>query len=430
MWNMESHIQDKFPNKTSAARAWGAVATLGAVLGAFALGIYLGRGDALRDIEPPAGVTGAEIGRPNDVDASILWDVWRRVESKYVGRATIDRQKLVYGAAEGIVRALGDPYSVFLSPEEAKQFEQDVRGAFEGIGAEIGIRKDILTVIAPLEGSPAKAAGLLAGDKILKIDDQSTLDMTVETAVSHIRGPKGTEVRLTVAHEDAESTKEIIIRREIIKIPVLAVETKSAASGGSGEGVSVTQDKIAILKLFHFTETLPDDFRRAARQLDPKKTKGIVLDLRNNPGGFLEVARDMSGWFLDQGLVVAVEDFGDGRKEEYRTSGPGTFKDIPLVVLMNKGSASAAEIMAGALRDQRGIKLVGEQSFGKGSVQDLETLRNGASLKVTVAKWVTPNGTVLEKSGLDPDVEVEQNAEDAAAGRDPQMDKALELLRQ
>jgi carboxyl-terminal processing protease len=426
---MESYIQDKPSSKNGAARALNAIATLVAVLGAFALGVYIGRPENLQNATPPPGVIGAEIGRPNDVDASILWDVWRRVESKYVDRDSIDRQNLVYGAAEGIVRALGDPYSVFLPPEEAKQFEQDVRGAFEGIGAEIGIRKDVLTVIAPLEGSPAKAAGLAPGDKILKINDESTLDMTVEAAVSRIRGPQGTEVRLTVVHEEGESTAEITIRREVIKIPVLAVETKSIREGASGGGFPATGDKIAVIKLFHFTETLPNEFRRAARQLDSGKTKGIVLDLRNNPGGFLEVAADMSGWFMDSGLIVAVEDFGDGRKEEYRTSGPGTFKDTPLVVLINKGSASAAEILAGALRDQRSIKLVGEQSFGKGSVQDLETLRDGASLKVTVAKWVTPKGTVLEKSGLDPDVKVEQTSEDISAGRDPQLDKALELLR-
>lgn len=427
---MELTDQDKPIRTNSTARAWSVAATLIAVLGAFALGIYLGHGETIRNATPPAGLTGAEVGRPNDVDASILWDVWRRVETKYVGRATIDRQKLVYGAAEGIVRALGDPYSVFLPPDEAKQFEQDVRGAFEGIGAEIGIRKDVLTVIAPLEGSPAKKAGLLAGDKIFKIDDKSTLDMTVEAAVARIRGQQGTEVHLTITHENSENTTEISIRREVIKIPVLAVETKSAKKDAPENGFPVTQDKIAIIKLFHFTETLPAEFRQAARQLDPKKTKGIVLDLRNNPGGFLEVAADMSGWFLRPGLVVAVEDFGDGRKEEYRTSGPATFKDIPLVVLMNKGSASAAEIMAGALRDQRGVKLVGEQSYGKGSVQDLETLRNGASLKVTVAKWVTPKGTVLEKSGLNPDVKAEQTPEDVSGGRDPQLDKALGLLRQ
>lgn len=426
---MESYIQYRPSDRNSTARGWSVAVTLFSVFGAFALGIYLGNRESPQNAIPPAGVIGGDVGRPSDVDASILWDVWRRVESKYVDRENINRQKLIYGAAEGIVRALGDPYSVFLPPEEAKQFEEDVRGAFEGIGAEIGIRKDVLTVIAPLEGSPAKTAGLASGDKILEINDESTLDMTVEAAVSRIRGPKGTEVRLTIVRAGRENTTEVVIRRDIIKIPVLAVETKTAGKSVPGGSFPVTQDKIAVIKFFHFTETLPSEFRRAVRKLDAKKIKGIVLDVRNNPGGFLEVAADMSGWFLDSGAVVAVEDFGDGRKEEYRTSGPATFKDTPLVVLINKGSASAAEIVAGALRDQRSVKLIGEQSYGKGSVQDLETLRNGASIKVTVAKWVTPKGTVLEKAGLDPDVKVEQTPEDVAAGRDPQLDRALELLK-
>lgn len=426
---MESQDHDKALHRYATARMWSTGAMLIAVLGAFALGIYLGRGENLQNAVPPAGVIGADLGRPSDVDASILWDVWRRLENKYVDRGKIDRQKLIYGAAEGIVRALGDPYSVFLPPDEAKQFEQDVRGAFEGIGAEIGIRKDVLTVIAPLEGSPAQKAGLVASDKILEINDESTLDMTVEAAVSRIRGPQGTEVRLTIARDVSEGTKIIMIRREIIKIPVLAVETRSAGTATPGSVFPTTKDKITIIKLFHFTETLPGEFRRAARQVNTTKVKGIVLDLRNNPGGFLEVSADVSGWFLERGAVVAVEDFGDGRTEEYRTAGPAIFKDTPVVVLMNKGSASAAEIMAGALRDQRGVKLVGEQSFGKGSVQDLETLKNGASIKITVAKWVTPKGTVLEKAGLDPDIKVERTQEDITAGRDPQLDKALELLR-
>ncbi|MDP3794776.1 MAG: S41 family peptidase [bacterium] len=394
---------------------WGSTLVPLFVAGAFLFGLFLGRESVAQPILPPEGVIGTEIGRPGDVDASILWDVWQRVEAKYVDKEEIDRQKLLYGAAEGIVRALGDPYSVFLPPQEAKRFEDDVRGAFDGIGAEIGIRKETLTIIAPIEGSPAQRAGLLAGDKVLKIDDETTADLTLDEAVNLIRGPRGTEVTLAILREGSDESREVKIKRDVIKIPVISWELK--------------EGDVAWIKMHHFTESLTPEFHRVTREIRDRRPKGIVLDLRNNPGGFLEVSVDIAGAFLGLDQLVVVEAFGDGRRQEYRTSGSQAFKETPLVVLINGGSASAAEILAGALRDQRGTQLVGEQSYGKGSVQELETLRGGASLKITVAKWVTPAGVVLSDGGLEPDVVIERTSEDFEANRDPQLDKAIELLR-
>lgn len=389
------------------------------VVAVFIAGIAIGRTSASRPVAIPENITGAELGRPASVDASVIWDVWQRLEAKYVDQSKIDPQKMVYGAAEGVVRALGDPYSVFMPPQEAKRFQEDVRGSFEGIGAEIGIRKETLTIIAPLEGSPAQRAGLLAGDKILKIDDAITADLTLEEAVSLIRGPHNSAVRLTIARDDVSENKEVTIKRDVIKVPVISWEMKETPKGA-----------VAWIKMHHFSESLLPEFERTVKAVQARRPAGIVLDLRNNPGGFLEVAVDIAGSFLGADQLVVTEAFGDGRRREYRTSGYAPFRNMPIIVLINEGSASASEILAGALRDHRNIQLVGKRSFGKGSVQELESLPGGASLKITVAKWVTPKGTILSDGGLEPDATVEMTVQDIERNKDPQLDKALELIQQ
>jgi len=373
------------------------------ILVSFGLGFYFGK-------------TQCKICPPEEINFSLFWEAWDKLQQRYVEKEKFDVQKMIYGAISGMVKSLEDPYTVFLNPEDTKRFVEDVKGTFEGVGMEIGIRKGQLQVIAPLEGTPAQRAGLRAGDKILKIDDKPTMDMTIDEAVNLIRGPRGTEVTLTIFREDWEKTKEIKIIRDVIKVPSLEWEMKN--------------ENIAYLKLYQFSEKASFDFTQAAIEILESPAQKIILDLRNNPGGYLEVAQDVAGWFLEKGEVVAIEDFG-GEKEQkiYKAQGPAKLVAYPTVILINKGSASGSEILAGALRDNRGILIIGEASFGKGSVQELERLREGSSLKITVAKWLTPKGELITDVGLKPDIEIEITEEDYEEERDPQLDKAIEVIK-
>ncbi|MDP3772131.1 MAG: S41 family peptidase [bacterium] len=349
-----------------------------------------------------------------DVDFNLFWDVWTRLESKHVDKGTIDRKKILYGAIAGMVGSLGDPYTEFFPPAETKQFQQDIKGSFEGIGAEIGIRKGFLTIIAPLKGSPAEAAGLKSGDKILKIADRITADLNLDEAVRLIRGPKGTTVAFVIAREGEQKPLTITVTRDTIKVIILETEKK--------------QDGIFVIKLYHFSENAPDEFRKAVQEFRSSGAKKLVLDMRNNPGGYLTGAVDIASWFLSSGEIVVKEQFSDGTSDAYRSSGYQGIQDIPVVVLINQGSASASEIVAGALRDVRGFKLVGQKSFGKGSVQEVENLAENSSIKITIAKWLTPKGGEINGKGLEPDVAVEMKP-DQKDNEDPTMDKALEILR-
>lgn len=386
------------------------VVALAVVGAAFFLGIGVGYTNRPA-VEKVLGVANQETGKPANVDFNQFWDVWSRLESNYVDKEKIDRGKLIEGAIQGLVKGLGDPYTVYMPPEEAKQFQEDIKGSFSGIGAEIGLRKDVITVIAPLKGSPAEAAGIRAGDRILKIDDAVTADMTVEQAVRLIRGPKGTTVKLVVAHENAEKTVDLAIRRDTIVIPNIVTSQKPG---------------IFVIHLSQFSESSPDDFRRAVGEFQRSGSTKLVLDLRNDPGGYLSAAVDIASWFIPAGDVIVSERWSDGREEVYRSRGYKALEKTPAVVLANQGSASASEILAGALRDNRGIKLVGQKTFGKGSVQELQQLAGGASLKITIAKWFTPSGKSISENGLEPDVVVEPGQELA---KDLQLEKALELLK-
>jgi carboxyl-terminal processing protease len=352
---------------------------------------------------------------PEEIDFSLFWEAWYKLQEKFVNEEKLNTQEMIYGAISGMVKSLDDPYTVFLKPEESKRFIEDVKGTFEGVGMEIGIKKGQLQVISPLEGTPAQRAGLRAGDKILKINGTSTIDMTIEEAVTFIRGPKGTEVTLTIFREEWEKPKEFKIVREIIKVPSLKWELKN--------------NDIAYIKLYHFTEKAGWDFNKAAIEILNSPAKKIILDLRNNPGGYLEVAQDIAGWFLERGQVVVIEDFGEGKQKEYKARGNGLLFSHPLVILINQGSASGAEILAGALRDNRGILLIGEKSFGKGSVQELEKLTEGSSLKITIARWLTPKDELITDKGLEPDIKVEMTDEDFEQERDPQLEKAIEMIK-
>lgn len=357
-----------------------------------------------------------KICSPEDIDFSLFWEAYNQIQEKYSDPEDIDIKKIVYGAITGMVKSIGDPYTVFFTPEEAKIFQEDVAGVFEGVGMEVGIRKGGLTVISPLEGTPAQKAGIRAGDRIIKIDDVLTADITIDEAVRLIRGKRGTEVTLTVFREAVEETKEIKIIRGVIKIPSLKWE--------------ILEGNIAYIKLYHFTEKARFDFNEMAVEILNSPSEKIILDLRNNPGGFLEVSQDIAGWFLEKGEIVVIEDFGEGKdRKEYKAKGNGRFLGYPTVILINQGSASASEILAGALRDNQGVRLIGEKSFGKGSIQELTKLKGGSSLKITIAKWLTPSGNLITDVGLTPDIAVEMTEEDYDEERDPQLDKAIEIIK-
>lgn len=371
------------------------------ILGSFGLGNYYGK-------------LQCKICPPEEIDFSLFWEAYHKLQEKFVEKEKFDIKKMIYGAISGMVKSLGDPYTVFFPPEETKRFIEDVKGAFEGVGMEIGIKKGQLQVIAPLEGTPAQRAGLRAGDKIFKINGTSTADLTIDEAVNLIRGPKGTKVRLTIYREEWGESREFEIIREVIQIPSLKWEIK---------------DDIVYLKIYHFTEKASLDFAKAAIEILISPSQKMILDLRDNPGGYLEVAQDIAGWFLEREQIVAIEDFGQGMKKEYKAEGNGKFLDYKIVILINEGSASGSEILAGALRDNRGILLIGEKSFGKGSVQELEKLREGSSLKITVAKWLTPKGRLISDVGLEPDIKVEITEKDIEEEKDPQLDKAIEVIK-
>jgi carboxyl-terminal processing protease len=373
------------------------------IFGSFGLGIYFGQ-------------LQCKICPPTEIDFSLFWETYNKLQEKFVDKERIDQNKILYGAISGMVKSLEDPYTVFLPPEETKRFEEDVKGVFEGVGMEIGIKKGQLQVIAPLEGTPAQRAGLRPGDKILKINDTSAQDLTVEEAVNLIRGRKGTEVALTIFRTEWEKSEEIKLIREVIQIPSLKWEIK--------------EGDIVYIKLYQFSEKAGLDFREAAVEILQSPAKKIILDLRNNPGGYLEIAQDIAGWFIARGEVVVIKDFGGKKEREiYKSPGPGRFLNYQMVILINQGSASGSEILAGALKDNRSILLIGERSFGKGSVQELENLRGGSSLKVTVAKWLTPKGELIADKGLEPDIMIEMTDEDYDKDRDPQLDKAIEVLK-
>jgi len=352
----------------------------------------------------------------NNVDFEIFWDTWSELEKKYVGRNGLDKQAMVYGAINGMVSSVGDPYTAFFKPESAKIFKEDVNGSFSGIGAEIGFRKGILTIISPLENSPAEKAGLKIGDSILKVDDESTANMSLETAVSKIRGEEGKEVALTILAVEDDKTKEVKIKRGKIEIPTIKSEIKNG--------------NIGYIKLYNFTGNSLDLFDNAVNDLLQKGAQRFVIDLRGNPGGYLDYAIEMASMVVPKGDVIVSEDFGSGNgkeKKDHRSIGYKTLEGVPMVVLVNEGSASASEIFAGAVKGKAHIKIVGTKSFGKGSVQELVELPNDTFLKVTIAKWLTPDGTSIQDDGITPDVDVEQDEEDPT--KDLQLDKAMEIIK-
>ena len=348
-------------------------------------------------------------------DFETFWEVWRLMDEKSPDSSEADSQERVYSATRGLVESLGDAYSSYFDPEESEYFNQNLAGEFSGVGMEVGMREGNIVVISPLKDTPSYKAGIKAGDFVLAVDGESITDMTIDQAVKIIRGEKGTEVVLTIFREGEKETQDITIVRDTIQVPTLETSIK---------------DGVFIIELFSFSETSPVLFREALQEFIDSGEQYLILDLRGNPGGYLEASRDMASWFLPEGKIVVTEDYGDGEDLVHRSKGYDIFNEnLKFVVLVDGGSASASEILAGAFQDHEIATLVGSQTFGKGSVQELIPVKGGGSLKITVAKWLTPNGLSISDNGLTPDVEVEVTLEDIEAEIDAQLDKAIEVVK-
>lgn len=366
--------------------------------------------------------------RSSEVDFNQFWDLWDLVKEKYVEQP-VDESKLFYGAMQGLVSGLDDPYSVYFPPVEAEEFAKDLAGEFEGIGAEIGMQGNQLVVVAPLPSSPAERAGVRAGDKIYQINDEDTFGMTLDEAISKIRGPKGTEVTLTVSHDGLADIQQIKIIRAVINVPTILWEMKSIDSAQDKE------NNIAYLRISYFNEKTDKEFNRVVGEILMKNPSGMILDLRSNPGGYLDTAVNVASEWIQEGVIVK-EKSSQGNGKVYETQGKHRLAGIKTVVLVDKGSASGSEIVAGALQDYGVAQIVGMKTYGKGSVQDFEPLLDGSALKLTIARWYTPKDRMIEKQGIEPDIVVEPMFEEIKDEqgkiidyKDLGLEKALELFK-
>jgi len=341
-------------------------------------------------------------------DFGLFWDVAGELQDKYFG--DINARDMLYGSIRGLVAALGDPYTIFADPTENQQFFDTLNGSYEGIGVELDIVDGALVVVTPLEGSPAEAAGLKPLDQIVSIDGESVLDMNFADVLSKIKGPSGTQVTLVVGRKNVKEPITMKITRQTIKRDSVAME--------------IDAQKIATIRISRFANDTDAGFEAAVNQVIAEGAKGVVLDLRNNPGGFFDSGVKVANEFLKTGVIVE-ERMKTGEKTSFSADGSGRLLDIPLVVLVNEGSASAAEIVAGALQDNQRASVVGETTFGKGSVQEVENFADGSALRVTVAKWYTPNGRSISDAGIKPDKEVGLTGKETA---DVQLEAAKKLL--
>ena len=365
-------------------------------------------------------IANKDAGDVTNVDFAPFWKAWNIINEKYVptNSTTTDRvsdQDRVWGAIEGMTKSLGDPYTTFFPPVESKSFAEEISGNFEGVGMEVGMRDNILTVISPLKNTPASRAGIKSGDKIVQINTTVTNGLSTEEAIQLIRGKKGTPVKFTIVREGVKVPLEISVVRDVIDIPTLDTETKG---------------DVYIIRLYNFSAISPNLFRDALRKFVESGNHKMIIDLRGNPGGYLEAAIDMASWYLPAGKVVVKEDFRNNQDNQiFRSKGYNIFNNnLKLVVLIDGGSASASEILAGALHEQGVATLVGTQSFGKGSVQELVNVTPETSLKVTIAKWLTPNGISISHAGIAPDVVIKLDDAEFLKGNDTQLNKALEIL--
>lgn len=366
-------------------------------------GIYIGVGSK--------GLFNTEVGKPSGVDFSIFWEAWNKMKDKSV--ATTDDQKMEQGAISGMLSSLNDPYTVYFTKDENQRFHEDIQGSFEGIGVELVQKDSVPTVVSPLSDSPAEKAGIKAGDIISEVDGAKTSDIGFEETINRIRGADGTKVKLTIVRDGVTDPLVIEVTRAKIVIKSVEWDTKN-----------VSGKKIFYIKMSQFGDDTDGLFNNAIEEAVKINPDGIILDLRNNPGGYLETAVSVASDFIKDGIVVSEKGKSN---QDYKASGSAKLQDYKLVVLTNGGSASAAEILAGALRDRKSNKLIGEKTFGKGSVQELIELTDGSAVKITVAKWYTPNGTQINGAGLEPDIKI---ADDEKTTADEQLERAEQFLLQ
>ncbi len=381
----------------------------------FGLGIYVGFNNR-PEVDKVGNLLNKETAVNTQADFSPFWKVWNDINEKYPNASKITDQNKIYGAISGLIGSLNDPYSVFFKPDEAKLFEDDIEGSFGGIGMEVGIKDKILTVIAPLKDTPAYKANIKPGDQILKIDSTVTSGLSIEKAISLIRGDVGTTVTLTIFRDGDKEPREVKIVRDTINTPTLDTELR--------------KDGIFVIKLYSFSANSADLFRNAIKEFSQSKSDKLLLDLRGNPGGYLDAAVNMASWFLEGGKAVVTEDYGNNSTPKvYRSLGYNIFpNNLKFVILIDSGSASASEILSGAMQDYKKALLVGEQSYGKGSVQEVLDVTPDTILKITVARWLTPNGTSISEKGLTPDYVVPITQKDVDTKNDPQLNKAVDLL--
>jgi carboxyl-terminal processing protease len=393
---------------------WAVLLSVVVFYGGFYFGVQSGSQYAI-----PQSVANTQTSTSTTADFGPFWQVWDILSQKFVqthANSVVTDQDKVWGAIQGLAASYGDPYTVFFPPAESKNFNEEIQGNFEGVGMEIGVQNDVMTVIAPLKDNPAFTAGIKSGDQILKINGTSTALMTVDQAVNLIRGPKGTTVTITVARKGVKGPLDFTLTRQTIDIPTLDTET---LPGG-----------IFVIHLYNFSQNSADLFRGALRQFVLSGDHKLILDLRDNPGGYLVAAVNMASWFLPMGKTIVTEDFGSSTpKDVFQSLGYNIFnKNLQFEILVNGGTASASEILAGALQQYDVAKLIGEQTFGKGSVQQLIPITSDTSIKVTVARWLTPNGTWISEKGLTPDIVVPFVADAKNPAKDIQMDRAVAEL--
>lgn len=379
--------------------------------------------------KPSYTITNAPNQNIKNIDFSLFWNTWEKVEQKFIDKKKLDPKKMFFGAIKGMVASLEDPYTFFLSPDENKQSKDDLSGKFEGIGAQLGLKDSRIVVIAPLKKSPAIEAGVKSGDYINKVDGQPTKTWTLTQAVSKIRGNKGTKVKLTLERNGKEF--DVVIVRD--QIHVSSVELSYDKSLKCSQSCTM----VAILKLNQFGESTNEEWDTAIAEIkskwDKKEIKGMVLDVRDNPGGYLDSSVYLASEFLPLGKIIVKQESTNQTDKTYKVMRQGQLLDIPLVILINKGSASASEILSGALRDYKRAQLIGEKSFGKGSVQEALDLKDGAGLHVTVAKWILPNGDWIMGKGIEPEIKIENKITEGNSltrETDQQLEKAIiEVLK-
>lgn len=392
----------------------------------FYTGFYYGGKSKMQNLSAQ-NIANRDVVASTTADFAPFWEAWEILNDKFVtthSKKYVTDQDKVWGAVQGLAASYGDPYTVFFPPEESKMFSEEIKGNFDGVGMEVGMREGVLTVVAPIKDNPAYKAGIKSGDQIIKINGTSTVGLSIDEAIKMIRGPKGTTVTVTMLRKGVKEPIDFVLTRAVINIPTIDTE--------------VLPNGVFIIRLYNFSQNSAELFRGALREFVTSGSDKLILDLRDNPGGYLGAAVDMSSWFLPVGKVLVTEDFGNDSatpKLEYKSRGYDIFnkffnKGLKFVILVNGGSASASEILAGALQQYGVAKLVGEQTFGKGSVQELVQLTPETSIKVTVARWLTPNGTWISEKGLTPDVVVPFVADKVDPKKDVQMDRAIaEVLK-